>query len=405
MLDIPAIEAATNQRLFDHQHEAVLAAEKVDPRDRAGYRACLYYKTGAGKSLTSLAMLAVMGYTEALVIAPPSTHSAWQDLASLLGMNISTISHAKFRQKTFKVSRTCPIVADEMHMFGGHGGQGWVKLDRAARGMQAPVIMASATPNYNDIDRVYCIQHILDPASAAGGFINFLYQHCITEPNPYGMLPKVVGLHRFANAAEYLAALPNVFYLEDDLEYDIIEKQVHTQLPDEFKRFGLWNEKTRIMASAMERKHAIAELSLIDDTGIKSRLVPPVAEELRDIINSHGHTLVFATHKRVAWAAKTSLNELLALPGQMLVVDGDMNLSYKEHIIKEARNGDVSVLIGTATLATGTDGLDKVFDSIVLLDDTEDDSLRRQLIGRIMPRGMDQKPGKVVGKYVYRFNL
>lgn len=45
------------------------------------------------------------------------------------------------------------------------------------------------------------------------------------------------------------------------------------------------------------------------------------------------------------------------------------------------------VLIGTATLATGTDGLDRVCDTLLILDDTEDDSLRRQLIGRIMPRG------------------
>jgi hypothetical protein len=47
----------------------------------------------------------------------------------------------------------------------------------------------------------------------------------------------------------------------------------------------------------------------------------------------------------------------------------------------------LDVLVGTATLATGTDGLDKVCDTLIILDDTDDDSLRRQLVGRIMPRG------------------
>ena len=58
------------------------------------------------------------------------------------------------------------------------------------------------------------------------------------------------------------------------------------------------------------------------------------------------------------------------------------------------------MLIGTASLATGTDGLDKMCDTLIILDDTDDDSLRRQLIGRIMPRGADTDTSK---KKVYRF--
>jgi hypothetical protein len=45
------------------------------------------------------------------------------------------------------------------------------------------------------------------------------------------------------------------------------------------------------------------------------------------------------------------------------------------------------MLIGTATLATGTDGLDKVCNTLFIVNDTDDDALRRQLIGRILPRG------------------
>ena len=46
-----------------------------------------------------------------------------------------------------------------------------------------------------------------------------------------------------------------------------------------------------------------------------------------------------------------------------------------------------------------TDGLDKMCDWLIILDDTEDDAMRRQLIGRIMPRGLDTDAS---GKHVYR---
>ena len=62
----------------------------------------------------------------------------------------------------------------------------------------------------------------------------------------------------------------------------------------------------------------------------------------------------------------------------------------------------LDVLVGTATLATGTDGMDKVCDQLIILDDTDDDALRRQLVGRIMPRGGD---GDASSKSVYRFLL
>ena len=63
-------------------------------------------------------------------------------------------------------------------------------------------------------------------------------------------------------------------------------------------------------------------------------------------------------------------------------------------------DGTTSILIGTAALATGLDGLDKVCDRILLYDDTDDASLRRQVIGRIMPRGADIDASV---KKVYRF--
>ena len=85
------------------------------------------------------------------------------------------------------------MIADEFHLFGGQKGMGWKKMDSLARHLQAPLVLASATPNYNDAERCYCIQHVLDPLSCRGGYLQFIYQNCETEQNPFGMEPKVTG--------------------------------------------------------------------------------------------------------------------------------------------------------------------------------------------------------------------
>ena len=62
----------------------------------------------------------------------------------------------------------------------------------------------------------------------------------------------------------------------------------------------------------------------------------------------------------------------------------------------------MEVLVGTASIATGTDGIDKVSDLLILVDDTDDESLRRQIIGRILPRGADTDASK---KVIYRLTF
>ena len=45
------------------------------------------------------------------------------------------------------------------------------------------------------------------------------------------------------------------------------------------------------------------------------------------------------------------------------------------------------------------DGLDKVCDMLIIMEDTLDASLRRQLIGRILPRG---SANNAASKMIYR---
>lgn len=360
-------------------------------------RLCLYYKTGAGKTITSLVSMTLWEQTSVLVLAPPATHHDWLAWGRRLGIEVQPISHAKFRQKNFRVSRDRAMIVDEFHLLGGHNGVGWLKLDRIAMGLQAPMILMSATPNYNDADRVYCIQHILDPAATRGGFLEFIYKHCTTEQNPFGMMPIVTGFQHYKDAAGFLAALPHVQYLADDLVYTIVDVPVPTDATPELDRFGYSRRTHRIMASGMEERHHRVFLGLVGEDGLLRDEAFKVVMDL--VARSSTPVLVYSVHSTVAEALVDKLN---ANAIGCDYVNGSTTTKNKARKIQQFRDGNTGILVGTASLATGTDGFDKVCDTLIILDDTDDAAHRRQLIGRIMPRGLAMDASK---KHVYRLCL
>lgn len=397
------LEGKLDCTFFTYQREAIAAAFEDDSSGCAPNRRrrCLYYKTGAGKTLTALAMVQAWnaGFGDVLVIAPPSTHAAWKEQAKQFDFNVDTVSHAKFRQKDFKISRTTTVIADEFHLFGGHNGKGWVKFDRMARGLHAPIVILSATPNYNDIERCYCIEHVLDPARVAGGYLNYIYQRCLTSPNPFGMMPIVNSLIGFATAADYLSQVPNVHYVEDDLVYTIQDIFLNLASPPDLVRFGIDHNKRRMVASQMEMKHVLKRDQML--TSDETYLAAPITQTFINLLTvpGAGPTLVYSQSSVIARAAFKSLQQLTFVTPAL--VTGTMKTQDKEDAIDSFRIGATNVLIGTATLATGTDGLNRICDNMIILDDTEDDSLRRQLIGRIMPRG---GVGDALDKTIIRLN-
>lgn len=384
---IQSLQERMGFAFFDYQLECLRDIAVQKPGQANGHlRALLFYKTGAGKSVTALAALRMQGHRQVVIIAPPSTHPAWEATAKQMGfVNVRCMSHALFRMQKTQLSRTVAVIADEFHLFGGHTGKGWKKLDRLAGSLDAPLILASATPNYNDAERVYCIMHVLDPYAVRGGFIEFLHRECNTKHNPFGATPLVdedKPFIRFRDAAEYLANQPRVFYLADDLVYKINDHDIAMTWPDEIVRFGYVIRDHRIIASIIEERHAKVAHGLLGDDGL---IRPHVLKEVERLIGlKAGPTLIFANHSTVAQALRISMGRANAR-----LVTGQTNARLKADAIAEFNKKKVDVLIGTASLATGTDGMDKVCDHLIILDDTDDDALRRQLIGRIMPRGAD----------------
>jgi hypothetical protein len=292
------------------------------------------------------------------------------------------------------------VIADEFHLFGGHDGQGWKKLDRLAQGLKAPLILASATPNYNDAERVYCIKHILDPKGTAGGYLQFLYQHCNTVQNPFSMIPEVneaAPFIKYGTAADFLADLPGVFYLPDDVQYVIEGRALVAWRDYNVESYGYYRDKHRMIASGMELRHLEALRNVVDEGG---GLRPGVANDLLSIMQSWigKSILFFCAHSEIAEA----VDEWLDTTSHALIT-GKTSQKEKDRILAGVWAGKIKYLVGTASLATGTDGLDKVCDTLVIVDDTDDDALRRQLIGRILPRGRDS--GKPHNKKIVRLEF
>jgi len=363
----------------------------------AKLRHCLYYRTGAGKTITAMAILAQEGVTEVLVLTPPIINDKWVADGASVGIKVTPISHAKFRQKNYKVKRDVPIIVDEFHLLGGHTGLGWKKFDSLARSLQAAILILSATPNYNGAERVYCVQHVLDPSSVQGGFLQFLYSNCETEENPFSNTPRVVMFYGGESAETYLAHLPQVSYVPDAYRKEPNDYPIRFELPTELFEYGVHRRKKKIIASQMEMRHVISHDQLVDDVGLIRIEVRSVLDRL--IANVDTPTLIFCSTATVATAM---MRTAVAINASAALVTGKDTTKQKAKVVEEFRQGMYNILIGTSTLATGTDGLDKICDHLIILQDTDDDAQRRQLIGRILPRGASVDVSR---KKVTRINM
>lgn len=386
-------------KAFAH-FEGLRAHQDGEPLDAI----CVYYPTGKGKTWIQLGCVYLRGYKEAVIVAPPITHPKWIEDAAKLGIKATMMSHAKFRQADTKLNRKVPLVIDEFHMLGGQTGMGWKKLDRAAAGLQAPLIFASATPEYNDAERVYCVAHVTDPFSHRGGYEAWLYRNCVVEPHRFRVLPTVLGFHQYKDAEEFLVALPHVVHVPDEAP-DIIKDvdMSHVSMPDVFEDLGLDTTQPRIMASQMEKRHRRRYLQIVDPTQRGHELEQSLREDVMDqmwnlVDPDKEKLLIFCMHATVAEV----VYDTLVHGGGVGLITGKTKPVDKNQAVQDFINGDMQILIGTATMATGTDGMDKVCNTMIILDDTDDNAQRRQLVGRILHRGAGTSDqDKVAWRFVF----
>jgi superfamily II DNA or RNA helicase len=354
-------------------------------RGRTDGRLLLFYPTGKGKTKISLTMIAMAGFKKVCVIAPPKTHVGWERDAATLGLEILVMSHQKFRDKGTKLPREVPLIVDEFHMLGKHNGVGFKKLDRMAVKFPA-IILCSATPNYNDADRCYNVAHVLEPG-VHGDFLGWIMNMCETKTNPFASTPDVLGFKDYESAADYLSSQPYTAFLEDEAKWTPRTLAVSTPFdPTVFDELGYDARHHRIMASQMEASWARRKLVMLEDEEISLR--PEVWEDLRAYIDEQSAQkfLLYSTDKVIAKAIHQTFMDQSAFVSVLITGDtAKANIERAKQIF--VLFDGPAVLTGTSALATGVDDIDRACDHLIIVDDTNDDSLRRQIIGRVLPRG------------------
>ena len=391
----------------------VLDHLEKDPSSET-FRWMLFFRTGAAKTATALMIMRLHDVTDVLIVAPPDVHEDFAKVATAFGITATTVSHAKFRMKDYAVSRTRAIIVDEFHLLGGRTAAGWKKVHAVHKGLKAPMVIMSAHPNYNDPERVYCAAAIIDPPLIKGGFLQFLADHCVTELNPFSAIPLFKSFRNHASHIDFLNALPCTSYVADDVDFEIIDLRIPVPVTSRpiqiLLRYGVYQHtvyKPRVCASLKEREIAI-EKSLycpsLNNVALGSqrrRLRSRILSEIKLLIeNSSTPVIIYA---RTSTIAKLIVENLkLQDPYQLrpvMYIDGKTPKKTRKDILKRFKQGHVGVLVCTAAIVTGTDGLDKVCDTLILAQDTDDNVLRRQLIGRILPRGTDTDAS---AKKIYR---
>lgn len=282
---------------------------------------------------------------------------------------------------------------DEFHLLGGHGGKGWKKLNRMARNLEAEIIMASATPNYNDAERVFSITAI-GRREHNRDFLTWLYQECITRPNRFAITPYVDGFLRFDGALDYLVNEPYTMYIPDEAVWTVDELVLERVDDEWFEKYNYSGRHHRLMASDMEKRHKRVELELIDVEGfLRKSHIERIQHLLWEKFPDRKKWLIFCNHKTVAEAAAQSLR----WKQNIWLITGDSSEGSAHSAKEQFIRAEAGLLIGTTALATGVDGIDKVCQSMLILDDiVGDHALRRQLIGRILPRGGDDGIERIV---------
>lgn len=363
-------------------------------------RMLLFYPTGKGKTKLSLGLIAEAGFDSVLVVAPPKTHAAWMRDAVTLNLDLTVISVEAMRMKhkdtkdDFKFKRGVPIIVDEFHLLGKHSAEGFKKLDRNATGFPA-IILASATPQYNDAERAYCIAHVLDPVGNLGGYQQWVIKHCKTRVNPFASTPYVDGFLNYTGAAEFLVDQGYTAYIEDDAEWEEQYFDLASHRDDWFETYGYDRWQHRMIASDMEAYHRRTYLDRVNpETGYLWDDV--LVDLVHELDRRDRPWLVFCQHATIADAVARSL---IDTPWASFCITGGMSHKQSEQVKHWFLELDQrkKVLVGTGTLSTGVDGLDRECDQLLVFDDLRGDhAKRRQVIGRVLPRGTRDRATRVV---------
>lgn len=363
--------------------------------------ALLYFTMGKGKTLTA-AQIAVNAQADDLIgsvmiVAPPSTHKQWDTvLKKHLNVPYKIVSHQwlgkneDFLDKNF---RKTLVVIDEVHQSANRGKVLTKLVSKLVKKCFAALLM-SGTPFRNKEERLYTVHDWL--FGDTGSYERWLHLYCDTEPDRFAYYPKFLRfkageIEDFLNDIDYLP-LKRIFverealvYKEKVITLPITNPDYETlQTYSVYGSKGLkpyitnWVQLSNSVRQKMAYLNYLKYCSYIQRSEDGEMRVYGTREDVMEIIYSN------ADRSPIVYCFSSKLSKLYFEDyfGLCYQVDGKTTKKNKELAI-DAYKSKGGVMFATDSISTGTDGLQEVTNTIIILDDTMDGTNREQLIGRI----------------------
>lgn len=388
-----SIFSSESKTIESYQQNAIDRVGELLRSDENMKNSLLYFTMGKGKTLTA-AQIALNAQTDDLIgsvmiVAPPSTHKQWDIiLKKHLTVPYKIVSHQwlgkneDFLKKN--LSRTLTVI-DELHQ-SANRGKVLTKLITKLIKVSFAAILMSGTPFRNKEERLYTVHDWL--YDNADSYESWLHKYCNTEPDRFAYYPKFLSF-KAGEIEDFLeqidsSSLKRIFIEKEALVY----KEKNITLPIDNDRYDLLETYSVYGAQPMQVSNSVRQkLAYLNylkycsyikrDSEGEMRLYG-TREDVLDIINNHAdrNPIVYCFSSKVS---KLYFDDYLGISYQ---VDGKTTKKRKEAAI-EAYKAIGGVMFATDSISTGTDGLQEVTNTIIILDDTMDGTNREQLIGRI----------------------
>lgn len=388
----------------EHQKRAIDGVKELIESSDNRKVALLYYSPGTGKTLTGVQIAknhTDMGtFDFVLVIAPPSTQKSWETyLGKYVSVPFKVVSHqwiAKNSATVANMSRKTFLILDELHLSCNRGKPSTKAAEKFVYRASATILL-SGTPFRNKEERLFTVQQWL-----FGDIKNYemwLHEYCNTEPDRFSYYPNFISF-KAGDIEEYLRSIDRYPYKKVYLEIRKMKyKTTNEYLPivnplykilDNYSVYG--TERITVANSVMRKLRYLSYLKYCDriEAEDDSCVLYGARTDVRKILEKYAHRMpiVYSQSSKIAELYR---NEF---PGS-LYIDGKTTKKNKEAILAQYKAGG-KMIFATDSVSTGTDGLQETTDCIVVLYDTNDDTSRDQLIGRIAGGFRDKGNAEIV---------
>jgi len=387
------IFSSENKTVEQYQKDAIDGIVELLCSEAELKNSLMYFTMGKGKTLTAAQVISnvqALGIIDkVLIVAPPSTHKQWKELLErYLTIPFKIVSHQWLGKNPDFLKKNlsrCLSVIDEVHQSANRGKTLTKAVGKLISASFASILM-SGTPFRNKEERLYVVHDWL--FGNAGSFDDWLHLHCNTKPDRFAYYPKFISF-KVGEIEDFLESVDRFEHKRIFIEREALDfKTTEISLPmtnheaTVLKKYSVYGNGRIQVANSVRQK--LAYLNYLKYCAFIDR------NESGDIELHHARVDVLDVIKKYAdrnpivysFSSKVSKLYFKNYDGPAHQVDGKTSKKKKDETIALYKEKG-GVMFATDSISTGTDGLQEVTSTIIILDDTMDDTNREQLIGRI----------------------